>query len=225
MFGLFKKTSWRIDGKALDFFRQVFKQLPIEFQFLSKGLEIGLYRRFSVNHTMKGHFYSIGLEPSQSDKSIVKGKKFELENIIIIQDGKIYPLNITIYDGLWTGFEIQKNVLDFKNFQVDLSSLRKTTSQFEADTKIEQLVAGLTSDQLALTDLSPFDIDGSVYYQIKELEDGNYIAIDSKGQVFGLIHDPYKIEVINKSVRKFVDDVNSGRFDFDKYLAGKNNNI
>jgi len=222
MFGLFKKTSWKIDGKALDFFRQVFTQLPADYQFLSDGLDKGLYRRFSVNHAMKGHFYSIGFDPMQSDKSMTNGKQFELENIIIKQDGQAYPLNITIQEGLWIGFEIQRNILDFNNFQVDLSSFRKNKNKFVVNTKIEKLISGLTCEQLDLTDLGAFDIDGRTYYQIKDLADGNYIAIDSKGQVFGLIHDPYKIELINKSILLFVDDVNTGKFNFDKYLDGMN---
>jgi hypothetical protein len=224
MFGLFKKTSWKIEGKAFNFFRQIFIQLPADFQFLTTGLDKGLYRRFSVNHAMKGHFYSIGFDPSQSDKSMTKGKQFELENIIINQDGHEYKLNITIYDGLWIGFEIGKNILDFNSFQVDLSSFKKSKSKFAADTKIEKLLNGLTCRQLDLTNLGEFEVDGKLYYQIKDLDDGNYIAIDNKGKVFGLIHDPYKIELINKSVRQFVDDVNNGLFDFDKYQNGMNGN-
>ncbi|MBX7227076.1 MAG: hypothetical protein K1X55_13665 [Chitinophagales bacterium] len=224
MFGLFKKTSWKIEGKALDFFRKVFTQLPADFQFLLDGLDKGLYGRFSVNHAMKGHFYSIGFDPTQSDKSMTKGKHFELENIVIKQDGQAYLLNITIHEGLWIGFEIEKSILDFNNFQIDLSSFKKSKSKFATDLKIEKLVSGLTCEQLDLTDPSEFDIDGKTYYQIKDLEDGNYIAIDTNGQVFGLIHDPYKIKLINKSVRQFVDDVNSGRFDYDRYLNGDNGN-
>ncbi|WP_130736527.1 hypothetical protein [Flavobacterium sp. J27] len=223
MFGLFKKTSWKIEGKALDFFRKLFIQLPAEFQFLSEGLDKGLYRRFSVNHSLKGHFY-VGFDPSQSDKSMTKGKQFELESIIIKQDGQAYQLNITIHEGLWIGFEIEKNILEFNNFQIDLSSFKKSKSKFAPDSKIEKLVSGLTCEQLDLTNLGGFDVEGKTYYQIKDLEDGNFIAIDNKGQVFGLIHDPYKIELINKSVRQFVDDVNDGIFDFDKYLNGKNGN-
>ena len=222
MFRLFKKTNWRIDGKALEFFRQVFIQLPAEFQFLLDGLDKGLYKRFSVNYSMKGQFYSIGFDPLQSDKSMIKGKQFELKDIIIKQDGQVYPLNITIHDGLWIGFEIQKSIFDFNNFLVDLSTFKKTKSNFSAETKIEKLVSGLTCEQLELTNLSEFEIDGKLYYQIKDLKDGNYIAIDNKGKVFGLIHDPYKIELINKSVRKFVGDVNNGMFNFDKYIDGQN---
>ena len=216
MFGLFKKTRWKIEGKALEFFLQVFSKLPTEFQFLSDGLDKGLYKSFSVNHAMKGAFYSIGFDPSQSDKSMIKGKQFELEDIIIKQDGQIYRLNITIDDGLWIGFEIQKNILYLNNFLVDLSELKKTKSKFSAETKIEELVSGLTCEQLDFTNLGEFEIDGNLYYQIKDLENGNYITIDNKGKVFSLIHNPYKIELINTSIRQFVDDVNNGIFDFDK---------
>ena len=222
MFGLFKKTSWKIDGKAFEFFDKLFKQLPAEFQFLSDGLHKGLYKSFSVNFALKGHHYTIGFDPSQSDKSMIKGKQFELQNILVIQDTNKFALKITVYEGLWIGFEIEKNILDFKNFQFDLTGLHKDKSKFAKDSKIEKLVRGLSSKNLDLSDLSEFEVDGKLYYQIKDLEDGNYIAIDNKGQVFGLIHDPYKIELINKSVKQFVDDVNNGQFEFDKYLYGQN---
>lgn len=222
MFGLFKKTSWKIEGKAFDFFDKLFKQLPSEFQFLSDGLHKGLYKRYSVNFAMKGHHYSIGFDLSQSDKLMTKGKQFELQNILVVENGQEFPLNIMVYEGLWVGLEIERNILDFRNAQFDLSRINKNKSKFAKDTKIEKLVRGLASPHLDLDDLSEFEIDGNCYYQIKVLEDGNYIVIDNKGQVFGLIHDPYKIEPINKSVKQFVDDVNNGHFNFDKYLSGQN---
>ena len=220
MFGFFKKTRWSINGRAYTFFETLFSLLPAEFQFLSDQFNKGLYKGFSVNHAMKGHFYTVGFDPSQSDKSMIKGKQFELNNILIKQDGQTYPLNITIYEGVWIGFEIERNILGFKNYQFDLSSLKKEKSKFALDPKIETLVGGLTSDQLDQTSLGKLEVDGKLYYQIKDLEDGNYIAIDNKGEVYGLTHDPFKIDLINKSVKQFVADVNNGSFDFDKYLNG-----
>jgi hypothetical protein len=220
MFGFFKKSSWKIEGNAYSFFRQVFSQLPPDFNFLAEGLDKGLYRRYSVNHAKKGNFYSVGFDPSQSDRSFTKGKQFELENILIKQGEKMYPLHLSIYDGVWIGFEMERNVLEFKNVQIDLSSFRKIESKLSDNPEIEKLLSGLICEKLELTNPGTFDIDGDIYYQIKDLDDGNYIAIDGKGQVFGLIHDPYKIELINNSVRNFVDDVNNGKFDFDDYLNG-----
>lgn len=224
MFGLFKKTSWEIEGKAFGFFQEVFKHLPSEFEFILQGLEKGLYKRFSINHARKGNFYSIGFDPLQSDQSMVKGKHFDLENILIIQNGQGYPLNISIHDGLWIGFEIEKSILNFDNYHIDISSFKKNKIGCTAGIDIEKLVKGLTCEQLELNNLNEINIDEKIYYQIKDLSDGNYITIDNKGQVFGLIHDPYKIELINDSISQFVDDVNNGRFDFDKYLEDKNSN-
>ncbi|MBB3053949.1 hypothetical protein [Mucilaginibacter gotjawali] len=151
---------------------------------------------------------------------MTREKPFELKNIIVIEGENKYPLTITVHRGLWIGFGIEKNILKFKTFRFDLSMLEKDMKKFANDSKIEKLVKGLSSDKLTLDDLSEFEIDGKFYYQIKDLEDGNYIAIDKNGQVFGLIHDPYKIELINKSVRQFTNDVNCGKFDFNKYLDG-----
>ena len=89
-----------------------------------------------------------------------------------------------------------------------------------SDSKIEKLISGLTSDQLDLTNLGELEVDGKLYYQIKDLEDGNYIGIDNKGKVYGLIHDPFKIDLINKSIKQFVEDLNNGSFDLRKYPNG-----
>jgi len=221
MFSLFKKTRWKIDGKALDFFRQVFRQLPAEFEFLSNGLEKGLYKRYAVNATMKGGHYSISFDPKQSDKSMKKGLHFDLEHIIIRQDGQAFPLHINVYEGLWIGFEFQKSISDFTNFQIDVSLMKKREGRDVTDKKTAKLVSGLLSEHLDLNNLSPIKIENKTYYQIKDLGDGNYLAIDEQRQVFGLIHDPYKIELIHTSVAQFVADVNNGRFDFGKYLDGE----
>ena len=60
----------------------------------------------------------------------------------------------------FVGFEIKKNILDFNNFQIDLSSFKKSKSMFAVDTKIEKLVSGLICEKLDLTHLNELEIDG-----------------------------------------------------------------
>jgi hypothetical protein len=215
MFGLFKKTSWTIEKEVKQFFQKLFVQLPSEFQFLQEHLQKGLYRRYTFN---KSNNYFIGFDPAQSDKSMVKGKNFQIANIKVIAEGQQYPLGLTIYEGLLVGFDTPKNIKDFKTYEFDTSSVTKAKSKFAVEGKIERLVKGLHSEKLDLNDLSEMEVDGKSYYQIKDLEDGNYIAIDSKGQVFGLTHDPFEIKLLNKSVKDFVDSVNSGTFKFEEFL-------
>jgi hypothetical protein len=143
MFGIFKKTSWKIEGKAYNFFQQVFTTLPMDFKFLLDGLNKGLYRRYSENKAFNNNSYFLGLDPLQSDKSMTKGKQFELENIIINQNGKAYRLNLTIHEGLLACFEFPKNIKEVTNFQVDISSITKIKSKFSVDSKVEKIVSDL----------------------------------------------------------------------------------
>lgn len=215
MFRLFKKNNWTIEKKKKRFFETLFSQLPSEFHFLQEHLQKGVYRRYRRN---KDNNYFIGFDPEQSDTSMVKGRNFEIRNIYVIADGQKFPLGLTIYQGLLIGFDIPKNIIDFKAYRFDTSMVEKAKSKFAAGNKIGQLVKGLHSDHLDLDDLAEIEVKGKSYYQIKDLDDGNFIAIDNRGQVFGLIHDTFKIELLNKSIKDFVEKVNSGEFKFEEYL-------
>jgi hypothetical protein len=217
MFGLFKRSSWKLQGKALFFFQKLFEQLPNEYSYLLDGLNLGLYNNFRVNFVFKPDNYSIGFNPKLSDISMIKGRQFILENILIYQNNQTHIISLTIYDGLWIGFESKKNVFDFDGFEIDISKMKKSKLKYLSD-ELNKLVDGLTCDDLELSNLGEIEVGGRYYYQIKDLNDGNYIVIDKKGQVYGLIHDPYKIELLNKSLVKFVEEVNSGQFKLNDYL-------
>lgn len=221
MFGLFKKTSWKIEGKSLSFFYSLFSQLPPQYGFLLEGLTKGLYRRYSVNYSMPANHYSIGFDPSQSDRSMIKGLEFKVNNIQITEGGNSYNFSFIVSDGLFCGFEFEKDITKLKDYQIDVSQLKEVLSQND---KLSKIVGNLKSEQLELKNLSEIEVNEKTYYQIKDLEDGNYLCIDSDGKVFGLIHDPYEIELVNNSLKHFVETVNSGQFNFDKYLESKTKN-
>lgn len=216
MFGLFKKSRWKIQGSAFSILEDIFNNLPPEYAFLASGLKNGVYKNYNTNVSLKGHF-SVGFKLSPTDPAIIKGKSFAFKGIVIKEAGKEFVMNMLINNGLLIDFEIEKNLSDFKNFEIDLSNITIENSPY-ANSKVEKLVKGLTSDLLDLDDLGEMEIDNKLYYQIKDLEDGNYLAIDAGGKVFRMIHDPYKIEMINASIKQFVSDVNEGKFDFEKYL-------
>jgi hypothetical protein len=211
MCGLFKKTSWTIDKETKQFFLRLFSQLPSEFHFLHEHLQQGLYRKYCHN---KDNNYFISFDPEQSDRSMVKGKNFEIKNIYVIADEQQNRLDLTIYKGLLIGFDTSKNIKNYKEYRFDTSGVTKTKSKYLPEDKIERLVTGLHSEKLDLDDLSELEFHGKSYYQIKDLEDGDFLVLDSKGQVFMLSHDPFEIRLLNKSVKTFVDDVNNGNFKF-----------
>jgi hypothetical protein len=136
MFGLFKKTSWTIDKEKNQFFQKLFAQLPTEYQFLQEHLQKGLYRRYSFN---KNNNYFISFDPALSDKSMVKGKNFEITNIQVISGGETFPLDLTIYQGLLIGFDTPKNIKDYKDYKFDTSLALKAKTKFAAEDKVANL--------------------------------------------------------------------------------------
>ena len=48
------------------------------------------------------------------------------------------------------------------------------------------------------------DIDGSNYYPIHDIEDRNYIAIDTSGVVYKITHDPFQVIHIFASIPEYL---------------------
>ena len=60
-------------------------------------------------------------------------------------------------------------------------------------------------------------MDGKRYYTILDMGDGNYIGVNSRGQVYRLHHDSdEQAKVINKSIKDFLTNYSGDKRDFDK---------
>lgn len=49
-------------------------------------------------------------------------------------------------------------------------------------------------------DVYEVELEGKIYYHVRELEDGDFIGIDDEKNVYKLTHDPYEITLLNKSL-------------------------
>lgn len=59
----------------------------------------------------------------------------------------------------------------------------------------------LNEEELLLidpVDVYEVELDGKIYYHVRELEDGDFIGIDDKKNIYKLTHDPYEIMLLNK---------------------------
>ncbi len=43
-------------------------------------------------------------------------------------------------------------------------------------------------------------LDGKDYYHLKELEDGDFIAIDTSNHIFEITHDPFEIKNLDRQL-------------------------
>jgi len=67
--------------------------------------------------------------------------------------------------------------------------------------------------------ISGFEIEikAEKYFTIKELGNGDYIAIKETGQIFGLIHEKNRIEEIFDNIDLMYSALRKKTFDFESY--------
>lgn len=136
--------------------------------------------------------------------------------------------SIYVYSGVISGYSFNtKNKVQIDLSKIDISKFDKESSVhftgIEVVKSFFKEVEETLLDKLDLNNVLEIEINEGNFYTIKDLEDGNYIAIDKNGKVFGLIHDPYEIEMLYKNTELFIKDLSSGKFDIQKYYDTKFN--
>ncbi|UII33166.1 hypothetical protein LVD17_04910 [Fulvivirga ulvae] len=99
--------------------------------------------------------------------------------------------------------------------------------QDEEKNELQNIIQNHLKDiesQLDLHDTFKIEIPEGEFYVIKNLGDGNYLAVDTYGKVYGMIHDPYEIDKLFESIADFKAGIVSGLFDIKKYYDRKMSN-
>ena len=57
--------------------------------------------------------------------------------------------------------------------------------------------------KIDIGDINELEIGGNIYYTIKNLNDGDYIAINNAGEVFSITHTPFEVKMLSTSISAF----------------------
>ncbi|QIY82520.1 hypothetical protein HER18_02670 [Chryseobacterium sp. NEB161] len=211
MFGLFKKKNdFQFGDDEVEFFRNIIKILPQRYSYLESQITKEFILKFKPNQLGYKYSYTFVLNANLENKFLRK----DVPQYYIIKNIGIWEnvLNIMIYieldiiTGYIGGFKSES--LDFKNFDFSRSDLSKLTEKHFSNQDREELlkIIGEVDKQkeskLDIEDTFKIEIPEGDFYTIKNLGDGNYLAVDKQGVVYELLHDPY-------SVLKKADSINS----------------
>jgi hypothetical protein len=136
-------------------------------------------------------------------------------------------LPVTVTSDLIGTIEMEDPQNFWKNFDMDqlrANNLRRTELVFENE-DIEKLLKilknvdeGLKS-KLEIEDTFEIELGDKKFLTMLDMEDGNYVGVNSKGQVFRLLHDSYEqARLINKSVKEFLTTYSGDKNDLNKYF-------
>jgi hypothetical protein len=199
MFNFLKKEDKYFNDVKL-LVEKIFSLLPAKFLNIKKQLDdkilIG-YKKQSNNYTK--FILRTDVLNKYEDK---KGNYFEINGIKVFDKTlqNFTDINLEIGYGILIGIStpgIKK--LDPDVSQIDVSNFRiKGFENYEYE-KVKSL---LDPDDLKLispNDVYELELDGGIYYHLKDLEDGDFLGIDNLKKIYKITHDPYKItEVYDK---------------------------
>ena len=227
MFKLFKRKDeilWQTE-----MLKNVFSALPPQFSIYLEQINHGIIRKFlpglsDIPGYRTGSYNSDVFdkyEKRNQETSVIKGVK-----VYDLKSSSFINLDIYILSGTVSGYVLHTNnkkiEIDCNNINVsNFKSVKITNKYIKA---LKNILGDIPKNIASLIDIQDtFEIEtlkGNLH-TIKDLENGNYIAIDKNGIVYGLIHSPYEIEILFDNKEDFFNALKSGEFNFTNYINKK----
>ena len=110
-----------------------------------------------------------------------------------------------LMNGLVMGFALPKETNSFNLNPSKSSTVYVTKNESDEDDSINFLKTILTKQEISFLegkDIYEVEVDGKVFYHLKDLEDGDFIGIDKSGEIYKLTQDPFEIILIDKEIKE-----------------------
>lgn len=207
--------------------------LPDEFQDLKYQLLSGHILGF-INGTLNPDFKSILVTYSERISKFKKrGQNFKISGLKIHSNrsNSFEEIELLVRDNLFAGLKIKNSKYElgeFKLTQIINDSVTKSDFFFppnEIDTFYDTLDPAI-KDLLNPNDIIDIEFNNKTYYSFYDMEDGNYLAVNKKLNVYSLIHDA--TPMVSKMKISFIDilsDINENRFDKESHFNERYKNI
>lgn len=204
MFRVFKKTNkkWEFMDKEINFFRKIIELLPTRYHYFLDQLNKDFLISFKPNDLNFKDWYSVQLNAKlEKDYGKPKLGYFQLQNIYVLnkKSGKKEKIIISFLEGMFIGFFMQD--IEFDNYvlsEYDTSNLKEKHFKNEKDkAALLEIINGISEEKLSSFDINDtfqIEIPEGIFYTIKDLGEGDYLAVNENGEVYELLHDPYSVK-------------------------------
>ncbi|WP_442591488.1 hypothetical protein ACSBL2_09685 [Pedobacter sp. AW31-3R] len=218
----------KISKDEYSFFWNLVTRLPDKYDFLRNQANEEFILGKRPNPLSKNGSYNFllnaNLEKKYSDKSF--------PNYFILKDIKIWNkvkgsyemIELDIFKGMLAGYKLPSKISDLDYNKMDVTQIKEKTFAEEDRHKVEQLLGEISENLKSILDIQSafqIEIQGDIYYVIKDLGDGNYLSINEVGAICLMIHDPFMIEEIFINKNLFINAVESGDFNIQKFYESK----
>ncbi|MHA3789596.1 hypothetical protein ACX0HA_15400 [Flavobacterium hauense] len=212
MFGLFKRT--KIEIWEIQLLKKALEKLPKEYSSLIDQINDGLLKGVLIHASDINGYIAFTYNSNVLKKYEIKNESgFKLGNIRVFDKKSLRFLILTIYvsSGTINGYALtggKKYDLDLNN--LDISSLKK---EYNVNYDYKQILNILDVNERELINSSNIYsvyLGDKEFFNIRELEDGNFVGMDKENNIYKITHDPFETTIIERN--KLIDILN-GKLD------------
>jgi len=227
MLKIFSKKKKILDEDIV-FLRAVVSRLPSKYSFLIEQATNDFILGKEVNKLGDEGTFTLTLNADLEKKYANKN----LPRFFIIKDIRIWNkvkntwvnAELHILEGMLAGFRLTSEYSSLNYENIDLTGVKEKL--FKDEEKIELInilgkAAKVAAKYLDIESTFKIELPEGDFYVIKDLGDGNYLSVTKMGQVYGMIHDPYEIELLFEKSDDFIDAVKNNKFDIQQYYENK----
>lgn len=225
--GVFSQND-KIQTADFNFLKAVVAKLPSKYEYLAKQVSPEFLLGKKVNTLGEAGTYTLildaGLAEAFCNRDLVR---FFILKGIRIWDAAINDyaeVELHILEGMLAGFKVisDYSLLDFENI-VTTELFEKSFPAVDQE-ELSMLIGKPDRNIAAALDLSStfkIELPEGTFYTIKNLGDGNYLAIKTSGQIYSLIHDPYELRFLFESKEVLFQALQNGNFKTEEYIERK----
>ncbi|MAW94955.1 MULTISPECIES: hypothetical protein [unclassified Leeuwenhoekiella] len=227
---IFRKRKFKRNVQKLE--KSLVDKLGSQFPNLkenSKNWELASCNYFNHQEKFILLLHQINPEVLLKIKAKITSDKYEVKGIQIFntKSNKSIEIILVITNDLIQQIKIDLDnnplrALDFNKIEIDNILIEKIKIENTDIQIVRRILKNITKEESNYFDFNntiEIEIENLFLYTVIDMQDGNYIAVDKKGQVYRLIHDHEKrAKRIANDISIFLSNYSGDKKDLENYF-------
>ncbi len=217
-----KKKDKNMHEWEYQLLKTIVEKLPSKYSFLKNQINSEFILDSVPNELLKHGWRRVLC--NQNLYNVYKNDEINYKLIgITVYDlkGQNYKsVELDLYEGIIIGYKVDDNSGQFSIEKINLEHLEEKHYINKDKEALEKILGNFSKDLISNFELEntfKIKLPDGVFYVIKELGNGDYLSVNSQGAIFGMIHDPYKIEKLFDNKEAFFQALKAKNFSISEY--------
>jgi len=212
MLNFFKQNKRGDIKEHVAMIKNISQLLGGDFDYITKQINEGIIKDIRwLEKSPISNYHKFKLDVTLLNKYEDKiGRCFLLKNIKVFdrEIQKLTEINLVVAYGLLIGYSSPG--VEIINPNINKIVAADFYIQYFGEDEFNQISSVFSKEELKYInpgDVYSVKIMGKAFYHISDLEDGDFIAIDSQKNIYKITHDPYEITNLNSPLSAILSNL------------------